>query len=293
VERAGAVVHEDELMQAIWPDTVVEENSLTQNISFLRRALGEGCAEHRYIATVPGRGYQFVAGVEEIAVHRPQTTMAGATGADSIAVLPFMNLSADPDCEYFGDGLAEELIDAFSKLSPVRVVARTSVFSFKGKQADICEIANRLSANLVLEGSVRKSGNRLRITARLIDAADGYQLWSESYDREIESGDTLAVQDEITPAVVDALKLKLPGGKPVRCGARVTRSLPRLRTSTDSTVSGDGETQRRDAPDRNGTTKLIVSAWPACVSVPPTNATYVANTSTWGNEYPRPPPTCQ
>jgi TolB-like protein/Tfp pilus assembly protein PilF len=214
VERAGAVVHKDELMQAIWPDTVVEENNLTQNISRLRRALGEDRGEHRYIATVPGRGYQFVAGVEEqVGVHRPETTMACATGGASIAVLPFVNLSADPDCEYFGDGLAEELIDAFSKLSPVRVVARTSAFSFKGKQADVREIANQLGANLVLEGSVRKSGNRLRITARLVDAADGYQLWSESYDRQIESGDTLAVQDEITPAVVDALKLNLPGGK--------------------------------------------------------------------------------
>jgi serine/threonine-protein kinase len=213
VDHAGAVVHKDELMQAIWPDTVVEENNLTQNIALLRRTLGEGHGEHRYIATVPGRGYQFVAGVEEIAVHRPPTTMASATGAASIAVLPFMNLSTDPDCEYFGDGLAEELIDAFSKLSRVRVVARTSAFSFKGKQADVREIANQLGANLVLEGSVRKSGNRLRITARLVDAADGYQLWSESYDRQIESGDALAVQDEITPAVVDALKLKLPGGE--------------------------------------------------------------------------------
>ncbi len=213
VQRAGAVIHKDELMQAIWPDTAVEENSLTQNISRLRRALGEACAEHRYIATVPGRGYQFVAGVEEIVVHRPQTTMARDTGTASIAVLPFVNLSADPDCEYFGDGLAEELIDAFSKLSPVSVVARTSAFSFKGKQADVREIGNHLGANLVLEGSVRKSGNRLRITARLVNAADGYQLWSESYDRQIERGDTLAVQDEITPAVMDALNLKLPSGK--------------------------------------------------------------------------------
>jgi serine/threonine-protein kinase len=213
VERAGAVVDKDELMQAIWPDTVVEENNLTQNISLLRRTLGESCGEHRYIATVPGRGYQFVAGVEEAAAHRPQTTGTCANGAASIAVLPFMNFSGDADCEYFGDGLAEELIDAFSKLSPVRVVARTSSFSFKGKQADVREIANQLGANLVLEGSVRKSGNRLRITARLVDAADGYQLWSESYDRQIEGGDTLSVQEEITPAVVDALKLKLPGDR--------------------------------------------------------------------------------
>ena len=212
MERAGAVVDKDELMQAIWPDTVVEENSLTQNISRLRRAFGEGRGEHQYIATVPGRGYQFVADVEEVTVHRPQTKRACAAGAASIAVLPFMNLSAEADGEYFGDGLAEELIDACSKLAGVRVVARTSAFAFKGKPADVREIANQLGANLVLEGSVRKSGNRLRITARLVDAGDGYQLWSECYDRQIESGDTLAVQEEITPALVEAMKLKFPSG---------------------------------------------------------------------------------
>jgi len=208
LERPGTVVHKDELMQAIWPDTAVEENNLTQNISMLRRVLGEERGEHRYIATVPGRGYQFVAGVE---LDSP-TCATSESAPASIAVLPFVNVSADADCEYFGDGLAEELINAFSKLEPLRVVARTSAFSFKGKQADVRQIAHQLGANLVLEGSVRKSGNRLRITARLVDAADGYQLWSESYDRQIAGAGIFEVQDEITPSVVDALKLKLPGG---------------------------------------------------------------------------------
>src|SRR5262249_23288341 len=152
----------------------------------------------------PGRGYQFVAGVK---VAGPGSTVTESAPASSLAVLPFVNVSADADCEYFGDGLAEELINAFSKLAPVRVVARTSAFSFKGKQADVRQIADQLGANLVLEGSVRKSGNRLRITARLIDAADGYQLWSETYDRELGKGGVFEVQDELTPAVVDALKL--------------------------------------------------------------------------------------
>lgn len=208
VEHAGAVVEKDELLEAIWPDTAVEENNLTQNISLLRRALGEGRDEHRYIVTVPGRGYQFVAPVQSAA---PNSFANGSASAISIAVLPFVNLTGNLDCEYFGDGLTEELTDAFSKLARVRVVARTSAFSFRGKQADVREIASQLGANLVLEGSVRKSGNRLRITVRLIDAVDGYQLWSESYDRE--NHDTFAVQDEITPSVVDALKLKLPGVK--------------------------------------------------------------------------------
>ncbi|SPE33842.1 putative Transcriptional regulator domain-containing protein [Candidatus Sulfopaludibacter sp. SbA6] len=208
LEHAGAVVNKDELMRAIWPDTVVEENNLTQNISLLRRALGEGRGDHRFIATVPGRGYQFIAPVR-VADAQP----AGMEPADekaSIAVLPFVNVSTDPDYDYFGDGLAEEVINALSKLEGVRVVARTSAFSFKGKQADIREIADRLRVNLVLEGSVRKSGNRLRITAQLVNAADGYQLWSERYDREIDMPDIFGVQDEITLAVVDALKMKLP-----------------------------------------------------------------------------------
>ena len=209
VERPGSIVYKDELMQAIWPDTAVEENNLTQNISMIRRVLGEERGQHRYIATVPGRGYQFVSGVK---VDAPESVLNESAAAASIAVLPFVNVGGDADCEYFGDGLAEELINAFSKLTPVRVVARTSAFSFKGKQADVRQIADQLGANLVLEGSVRKSGNRLRITARLIDATDGYQLWSESYDRVLGGGGIFEVQDELTPAVVDALKLKLPRG---------------------------------------------------------------------------------
>jgi TolB-like protein/Tfp pilus assembly protein PilF len=207
VEHAGAVVHKQELMQAIWPETAVEENNLNQNISLLRRALGEERGGHRYIATIPGRGYQFVA---PVMVSGAQTVRLVADEIASIAVLPFVNVSADPVYDYFGDGLAEEVINALSKLAGVRVVARTSAFSFKGKQVDIREIAGRLGVNLVLEGSVRKSGNRLRITAQLVNAAGGYQLWSERYDREVDMRDIFGVQDEITLAVVDALKMKLP-----------------------------------------------------------------------------------
>jgi adenylate cyclase len=127
----------------------------------------------------------------------------------SIAVLPFVNTSADPENEYFCDGLAEELINALSKISELKVAARTSAFSFKGKPADVGDIGQRLGVKTVLEGSVRKSGNRLRISVQLVNAADGFQLWSERYDREMQ--DIFELQDEITLAVVDALKLKLFG----------------------------------------------------------------------------------
>jgi len=127
----------------------------------------------------------------------------------SIAVLPFVNISDDADNEYFCDGLAEELLNALSKIEGLHVAARSSAFFFKGKESDVREIGQRLNVTTVLEGGVRKSGNRLRITAQLVNIVDGYQLWSERYDREMQ--DIFDVQDEITLAVVEALKLKLFG----------------------------------------------------------------------------------
>jgi adenylate cyclase len=125
----------------------------------------------------------------------------------SIAVLPFADLSPDKDQEYFCDGMTEEIIDALSKIGGIRVVARTSSFSFKGKQQDIREIGKKLNVAAVLEGSVRKDGNRLRVTAQLNSVADGYHLWSETYERELK--DVFAVQDEISRAIVNTLQLKL------------------------------------------------------------------------------------
>ena len=125
----------------------------------------------------------------------------------SIAVLPFANLSADPENEYFSDGMSEEIINALTKLNGLRVVARTSAFAFKGRNEDIREIGRKLHVEHVLEGSVRKAGNRLRITAQLIKVADGYHLWSERFDREM--ADVFAIQDEISLAIVDKLKVTL------------------------------------------------------------------------------------
>jgi serine/threonine-protein kinase len=129
----------------------------------------------------------------------------------SIAVLPFADMSMDKDQEYFSDGLAEELLNLLAQLPQLRVIARTSSFSFKGKDADVATIARALHVATVLEGSVRKSGNTLRVTAQLIRAADSSHLWSQSYDRELV--DVFRVQDEIARAVVDALKLKLLPGQ--------------------------------------------------------------------------------
>ncbi len=144
------------------------------------------------------------------------TASGGASGATaalasgtpkSIAVLPFVNMSADPDNEYFTDGIAEEIINALTKIGALRVAARTSAFAFKGKNLDIRRVGEQLSVGTVLEGSVRKAGNRLRVTAQLVNVADGYHLWSERYDRELE--DVFAIQDEIAGNIVRALRVML------------------------------------------------------------------------------------
>ena len=139
--------------------------------------------------------------------NRARTNDPRATELSSIAVLPFADLSPDQDQEYFCDGMTEEIIDALSKIGGVRVVARTSSFAFKGKQQDIREIGKKLNVAAVLEGSVRKDGNRLRVTAQLNSVADGYHLWSETYERELK--DVFTVQDDISRAIVNTLQLKL------------------------------------------------------------------------------------
>lgn len=138
----------------------------------------------------------------------------------AIAVLPFVNMSADMENEYFCDGLAEELLNALAKIEELKVAARTSAFSFKGKNANVSDIGRALNVNTILEGSVRKSGNRLRIAVQLVNSSDGYHLWSERYDREMR--DIFDVQDEITLAIVGALKVKLLGKEKVAVLKRYT-----------------------------------------------------------------------
>ncbi|MGH6821543.1 MAG: hypothetical protein ACREDU_11880, partial [Methylocella sp.] len=130
----------------------------------------------------------------------------------SIAVLPFVNMSSDPEQEYFSDGLAEELLNRLAKNQTLRVAARTSAFQFKGQNLDVAKIGRQLKVEHVLEGSVRKSGNRLRITAQLINVTDGFHLWSETYEREMD--DIFAIQDEISGAISTALELKLGTAAP-------------------------------------------------------------------------------
>src|SRR2546426_1223633 len=134
--------------------------------------------------------------------------------AKSIAVLPFVDMSQAKDQEYFCDGISEEILDALARVEGLRVVARTSSFSFKGKNADVGEIAQKLNVQNVLEGSLRREGNRVRISAQLVNARDGFHIWSDTFERELQG--VFAVQDEITRAIVDALKVRLAAAPPPR-----------------------------------------------------------------------------
>jgi serine/threonine-protein kinase len=167
---------------------------------------------------------EFAAALERPAGEAPAAEPRPGAGprGSSIAVLPFVNMSAEPDSEFFSDGIAEELINALSRLEGLHVVARASSFAFKGAQDDVREIGRRLGVTTVLEGSVRRAGNRVRVTAELVSAGDGYRLWSERYDRQLD--DVFAIQDEIAAAIADVLQAKLLGApkayaqEPVKSG---------------------------------------------------------------------------
>jgi len=205
LERPGEVVLREEIRGKLWPgSTVVEfDHSINAAVRRLRDALRESADKPRYIETLPRRGYRFI-GEVRAAAGSPKAVIA-----PSIAVLPFMDLSGDKENEYFSDGLAEEIINNLTRTAGLKVIARTSAFAFKGKQEDIRKIAAALDVTNVLEGSVRRSGSRVRVVAQLIAAADGSHLWSERYDREM--ADIFAIQDEIAEAISSALQVRFSG----------------------------------------------------------------------------------
>jgi TolB-like protein/Tfp pilus assembly protein PilF len=202
LERPHELVTREELQQRLWPDgvSVDFDNNLNSAVSRLRDALRDGARKPKFIETVHHHGYRFVA---DVVGDRKEAE----DSAPSIAVLPFTNLSAAPESEYFCDGLAEELLNALMRVSDLRVVARTSAFSLKHQQLDVQEIGRRLNAAVVLEGSVQRTGNRVRILTQLINTADGYHLWSERFDREMD--DIFAIQDEIAEAILSKLRVRL------------------------------------------------------------------------------------
>ncbi|HET9788291.1 MAG TPA: winged helix-turn-helix domain-containing protein, partial [Pyrinomonadaceae bacterium] len=196
VQNSGRILEKQELMARLWPDTFVEESNLTYTIVQLRKALGDDARHSRYIETIPKRGYRFIG--QTVIENKPVI---------SIAVLPFVDMSPERDQDYFCEGMADELINSLASLPGLQVASRTSSFRFKSTTLDIREVGQRLNVSTVLEGSVRKAGNNFRITTQLISAVDGYQLWSQKYDRSLE--DIFAVQEDIAQSTVRALKVVL------------------------------------------------------------------------------------
>ncbi|HEV8168532.1 MAG TPA: winged helix-turn-helix domain-containing protein, partial [Pyrinomonadaceae bacterium] len=259
VEHGGQVVSKDDLMKRVWPNTFVEEGNLTQNISLLRKALGETPGGVQFIETVPRRGYRFVAEMSrassgngngdltvstpslEPVVSIPNTTSqsagikrtpifavvaglvvvgiiaavyftssgksGGATPIQSIAVLPFVDESADPDAEYINDKIVESLINSLSKLPQLRVVPRSVVAGYRSKELDPRKVAQELNVRAIVTGRMRRHGDIISIQADLIDLDNVAQLWGQHYDHKL--ADVLLVQDDISRDIFENLRLKL------------------------------------------------------------------------------------
>ena len=203
VRNRDRVVTKDDLLDSVWSGRVVAESALTTRINAARRAIGDSGEAQRLIRTSPRKGFRFVGEVTELP---PAESALPLTPPDrpSIAVLPFHNMSGDPEQEYFSDGLAEDIITALSRFKSLFVIARNSSFSYSGRAVDIRQIGRELGVRYVLEGSVRKAGDHLRITAQLIDASTGAHVWAERYDRDLR--DVFAIQDAITASVAGLIE---------------------------------------------------------------------------------------
>ena len=211
IRNRDRVVSKDDLIDAVWQGRIVSDATLASRINAARNALQDSGEEQRLIRTIPRRGLRFVGSVREEAeaaapVEQPKPAL-GIPARPSIAVLPFVNMSGDPEQDYFADGMVEDIITGLSRIRWLFVIARNSSSTYKGRAVDVKQIGHELGVRYVLEGSVRKVGSRVRITGQLIDAEDGSHLWAERYDRELT--DVFALQDEITVSVVAAIEPNL------------------------------------------------------------------------------------
>jgi TolB-like protein len=204
VDNADRLLTKDQILQGVWRDVWVSEGLVKEYVHDLRLALGDDPKQPKFIETVRGRGYRFLGGIDKCndpagaEVRREQ-----GTHPPSLVVLPFANFSDDPEQEYFSDGITEDIITELSRFSELIVIARNSSFAYKDLPVDIKQLARELGVSYVMEGSVRREGGRLRITAQLIEAESGGHIWAEKYDREL--GDVFALQDEITRHVVGSI----------------------------------------------------------------------------------------
>jgi TolB-like protein len=212
VERPGDLVSRAEIMEAVWPGTAVEDSNLNVQVAALRRILDDGRAGGSCIQTVPGRGYRFVAPVTRVERAAPAPSVVPPRLP--IVVLPFTNLSNNPEQQYFADGITEDLTTDLSRIPDMFVISRNTAFTYRDKPVNTKQIGRELGVRYVLEGSVRRSGNQVRVTAQLIDAETDAHLWAERLDRDM--GDLFALQNEITSLIAVALNIELIGAEAAR-----------------------------------------------------------------------------
>jgi TolB-like protein/Tfp pilus assembly protein PilF len=238
VQHSGHVVEKETIINAVWPDTAVEENIVAVNVSLLRKTLGTGENGEQYIENVPKRGYRFVPPVQEVSTEHNASQAVGKThqaasasaseegGAQeepvSLAVLPFMNASSDAGTDYLSDGMTESIINSLSQLTSLRVMARSTVFRYKAREVDPQEIGHKLNVRAVLTGRVLQRGETLNIQTELVDVADGSQLWGEQYN--LDFSDLFAVQEEIARVISEKLLSTLSGEQKKRLAKRYTES---------------------------------------------------------------------
>jgi TolB-like protein/Tfp pilus assembly protein PilF len=233
VQNRARVVSKDDLLSALWDGRIVADSTLATHINAARRAIGDSGEEQALIRTFARKGVRFVGKVQSLPAGGDPAPGAAATNSPLpavprsdrpvIAVLPFVNMSDEPGQEYFSDGISEDIITALSKLRWFLVIARNSSFSYKGRAVHIKELAEELGVDYVVEGSVRKERERVRITAQLIDAATKGHLWAERYDRDV--ADVFAVQDEITEAIVATIEPQLYAAENFRAQRKAPENL--------------------------------------------------------------------
>ena len=213
ITHRDRVVSKDDLMAAIWNGRIVSESALTSRINAARAAVGDSGEAQRLIRTLRGKGFRFAGAVSEAEQSSPATPAGPASPSNSpslicdqpsIAVLPFINMSGDPAQDYFADGMTEEIITALARFKSLFVIARNSSFAYRGSAADIKQIARELGVRYVLEGSVRNSGDRVRITGQLIVTETGAHIWANRFERRL--ADIFDLQDEITENIVGAVE---------------------------------------------------------------------------------------
>ena len=240
IQHRERVVSKDDLLASVWQGRIVSESALFNRINAARSAIADTGEQQRLIKTLPRKGIRFVGEVREEETStgprgqpEPETHRARPPyGEDrplslpdrpSIAVLPFANMSGDPEQEHFADGISEDLITGLARIRWLFVIARNSTFIYKGRAVDVKRVSRDLGVRYVLEGSVRRAGTRLRISAQLVDALTGGHHWAERYDREI--GDIFALQDEITRSVAGAIEPHLLAAEGVRALSRSPEDL--------------------------------------------------------------------